>query len=147
MTVMIFHVTLVTDGFDGCTNCQHYSHRNRHNIVTDAGPASPPPPPLGSTAFFIVIILTTAMCHRHEPGMLERTFVLAPLCDIAPNTTHPVTGRTVGQEFATLCSIEATSGPREAADARLPQRILPVRPDLYWPLGGRTYVYSLYYNS
>ena len=72
--------------------------------------------------------------------MLERTFVLAPLCDIAPGATHPVSGRTLSQEFQTLRLAEASNGPREAADARLPQRILPVRHDVYWPLGTRTYV-------
>lgn len=72
--------------------------------------------------------------------MRQRTFVLAPLCDIAPTTRHPTTGRTLKSEFVVLCANEAANGPKATVDARLPQRVFPVRPNLFWPLGRRTYV-------
>eukprot|EP00037_Helgoeca_nana_P019032 m.184219 g.184219 ORF g.184219 m.184219 type:complete len:757 (-) comp24687_c0_seq1:40-2310(-) len=72
--------------------------------------------------------------------MRQRTFVLAPMCDIAPNLRHPGTGRTLKSEFKALCTAEAADGPKAARDGRLPQRVFPIRPDVYWPLGRRTYV-------
>ena len=69
--------------------------------------------------------------------LLQRTFVLAPLCDVAPAVRHPLTGRSIRLEFTRLCTAEAAKGER------LPQRVLPVRADVIWPLGARTYVMAI----
>jgi len=37
-----------------------------------------------------------------HPRMAEREFVLAPLAEIAPDTVHPVSGRSVGEMLAYL---------------------------------------------
>lgn len=37
-----------------------------------------------------------------HPGMLQRSTVLVPLADIAPEAVHPVTGRTIREHLADL---------------------------------------------
>ena len=72
--------------------------------------------------------------------MLARTFVLAPLCDVcAPATRHPTSGLTIRRAYAELCRSERAADPA----ARLPTRVLPVREDVTWVLGGRTYVMGI----
>ena len=83
--------------------------------------------------------------------MLQRTFVLAPLCDIAATVRHPTSGQSARTEFQRLCAAEQgreqggsdSSWGAAQADARLPQRVLPIRADLYWPLGKRTYIMGI----
>lgn len=77
--------------------------------------------------------------------MLQRSFVLAPLCDVAARVRHPISGRTILTEYAALCDAERRAGGPLAASASadLPQRVLPIRADLYWPLGSRTYVMGI----
>lgn len=37
-----------------------------------------------------------------HPRLQDRAFVLIPLCDVAPDWPHPVTGRTIAQMAAAL---------------------------------------------
>ena len=56
-----------------------------------------------------------------HPRLHERRFVLAPLCDIAPNLVHPLLGKTISQILAEL--------PGEEKVLPLPeesQRLCPV---------------------
>jgi 2-amino-4-hydroxy-6-hydroxymethyldihydropteridine diphosphokinase len=53
-------------------------------------------------------------CQKSANGMIlphprlhEREFVLAPLCDIAPNWRHPETGTTASSMFAALGACQA----------------------------------------
>lgn len=41
-----------------------------------------------------------------HPHLTERRFVLQPLCEIAPEAIHPLTGKTVREHLAALISIE-----------------------------------------
>ncbi len=41
-----------------------------------------------------------------HPHLTERRFVLQPLCEIAPEVIHPLTGKTVREHLAALISIE-----------------------------------------
>lgn len=77
--------------------------------------------------------------------MLQRSFVLAPLRDVASAVRHPQSGRTIAAEYAALCELEhAKGGPLAAStSSALPQRVLPIRPDLYWPLGKKTYLMGI----
>ena len=71
--------------------------------------------------------------------MLQRTFVLGPLCDIAPEVVHPLNGHTLRKLYTNLCDSELKSDP----SARLPQRVMSVREDVTWLLGTRTYVMGI----
>ena len=74
--------------------------------------------------------------------MRERTFVLAPLADIAPGRTHPALGgRSLSDEYRRLCRVEAAAAMADGREApRQPTRVLPIREDATWELGSRTYV-------
>ena len=48
------------------------------------------------------IIETPGGLRLPHPALASRDFVLAPLCDIAPGWTHPVSGRSAAQMMAAL---------------------------------------------
>lgn len=77
-------------------------------------PNSPRPIDIDILCYGDSIIESPALAIPH-PHMAERSFVLAPLADIAPGLRHPVNGKTVRQLLETL--------PRSRGDAerwRLP---------------------------
>jgi 2-amino-4-hydroxy-6-hydroxymethyldihydropteridine diphosphokinase len=49
-----------------------------------------------------------------HPALAERRFVLAPLCEIAPNLRHPIHGKTMAELLAAL----PDEGPNRAAAVR-----------------------------
>lgn len=52
-----------------------------------------------------------------HPRMLDRCFVLAPLCDLAPDLPHPCTGRLLGDHYRDL---DCRDQLRRAGRLRLP---------------------------
>ena len=86
-------------------------------------------------------VADTPVGDLHVPHrlMLQRTFVLKPLCDLAPHLTHPAFEGTLAHQYAQLCDREAVQAAN-AATPRLPTRVLPLREDVTWELGGRTYI-------
>ena len=54
-------------------------------------------------AFGAQIIADDALTVPH-PRLAERAFVLLPWCDIAPEWTHPETGRTIAEMTADICA-------------------------------------------
>jgi 2-amino-4-hydroxy-6-hydroxymethyldihydropteridine diphosphokinase len=52
--------------------------------------------------FFDALVLETPELSLPHPAVAERRFVLAPLAEIAPAWTHPVTGLTVGDLLTQL---------------------------------------------
>jgi len=54
--------------------------------------------------FYDNLILTTPQLTLPHPAMHERTFVLAPLAQIAPGWPHPVSQRTVSEMLGALTS-------------------------------------------
>ena len=48
------------------------------------------------------LVLDTPALTIPHPQMTKRMFVLAPMCDIAPQLVHPVIGRSLSQLMATL---------------------------------------------
>ena len=57
-------------------------------------------------------VVESATLTLPHPHMHERSFVLVPLCEIAPRLSHPVTGRPFADYLATLNGREAKAiGP------------------------------------
>ena len=52
--------------------------------------------------FYDDLILKTLALEIPHPLLHERAFVLKPLCDIAPDKKHPVTGKTVKEMIENL---------------------------------------------
>ena len=52
--------------------------------------------------FYDDLILKTQALEIPHPLLHERAFVLKPLCDIAPDKKHPVTGKTVKEMIENL---------------------------------------------
>ena len=77
--------------------------------------------------------------------MHQRTFVLRPLCDIAPEVRHAAFGgASIGELYAKLCAAEASEAAAAGAPPpRFPIRVVPIRQDLTWELGGRTLVMGI----
>ena len=75
--------------------------------------------------------------------MLERTFVLKPLCDLAPGFRHPAHAAPLAQEYARLCAKEAAAAAAAGGAPQLPTRVLAMREDVTWELGQRTYVMGI----
>jgi 2-amino-4-hydroxy-6-hydroxymethyldihydropteridine diphosphokinase len=48
-------------------------------------------------------VIETATLQVPHPLLAERAFVLYPLCDVAPDFTHPVTGKTSAQMKTGVC--------------------------------------------
>ena len=48
-------------------------------------------------------VIETATLQVPHPLLAERAFVLYPLCDVAPDFIHPVTGKTSAQMKAAVC--------------------------------------------
>lgn len=57
-------------------------------------------------------IINTRRLHIPHPMMTERSFVMVPMAEIAPDVVHPVTGKTMRQHLAELPD---TSGVRRCA--------------------------------
>jgi hypothetical protein len=78
--------------------------------------------------------------------MLQRTFVLGPLCDVAPEMCHPsfYGGKVPLKEcYARLCASEtAEAVAKGVAPPRLPMRVLPVSKNITWELN-KTYVMGI----
>lgn len=53
------------------------------------------------------VILSDDRLQIPHPGMPERSTVLAPMCDIAPDTVHPVLGKTMRTLFAEMADTHA----------------------------------------
>ncbi len=49
------------------------------------------------------VVIETATLQVPHPLLAERAFVLYPLCDVAPDFIHPVTGKTSTQMKAAMC--------------------------------------------
>lgn len=62
--------------------------------------------PKGPRTIDIDILLADGLVHRSEvlvvphPALESRNFVLVPLCEVAPATTHPVSGKTISALLA-----------------------------------------------
>ncbi|KAG6948323.1 hypothetical protein JG687_00015552 [Phytophthora cactorum] len=70
----------------------------------------------------------------HE-RIAERDFVLAPLCDLAPDLVHPVLKQPMQQLYDTLQAGEQRYVP--------PVPMLPVDKSAPWSLGGKTFVMGI----
>ena len=51
-----------------------------------------------------------------HPRMCERSFVLEPLCEIAPGVVHPREGKTIRQLLEDLLNKETAAGPDERGE-------------------------------
>ena len=58
--------------------------------------------------FFDDLVMETQELTLPHPGVAERRFVLAPLAEIAAELVHPVTGLTVEEMLATICTRHET---------------------------------------
>ncbi|KAG7388180.1 hypothetical protein PHYPSEUDO_012982 [Phytophthora pseudosyringae] len=70
----------------------------------------------------------------HE-RIAERDFVLAPLCDLAPDLVHPVLKQPMQKLYDTLMAGEQRYVP--------PVPMLPVDKSVPWPLGSKTFVMGI----
>ena len=70
------------------------------------------------------LVMDTPLLTLPHPAIGQRAFVLVPLAEIAPQWTHPLSGKTVAQLIADL-SQELNSGQgivRKMEEARLPMQ-------------------------
>ena len=85
----------------------------------------------------LLLRVPSLLCCR----MRQRTFVLAPLCDLSPGFRHPLFDGTLEEEYRALRSSEAAAAAASGGHPpRWPVRVLPMREDVTWELGARTYI-------
>jgi len=89
-----------------------------------------------------VVDAQTAEGPLHVPHLqlMERTFMLKPLIDIDASLVHPSTGEPLARAYLRLAS---TAGGTAGILARLPRRVLPIREEVTWELGRRTYLMGI----
>jgi len=83
-----------------------------------------------------------------HPRILEREFVLRPLCDLAADLNHPTAGRDFSTLLGDVFGASAAHADGAAATGHpATTRVFPLLPDLVVPLerhgGGRTYLMGI----